>query len=60
MNKTTDPRFSVRDNGSIGLEIVSPRGQVVAWTVDPVVAQVISSHLNEIGEFAEALREGDK
>jgi hypothetical protein len=41
-------RFSIRQSGNIGLEIISTRGTVVAWTTDEIVAQVIVNHLNRI------------
>lgn len=59
MHPTTETKFGVRQSGSIGLEIVSPRGKVVAWTVDPDVAQIIVSHLNEIVFFPD-MDEGDE
>jgi hypothetical protein len=41
-------QFRIRQSGFIGLEIVSPRGKVVAWTVDGIVAHVIADRLNEL------------
>ncbi len=61
MRTTTEMQFAVRQSGSsIGLEIVSPRGKIVARTVDPDVAQVIASHLNEIIKLSPEADEGNE
>ncbi len=39
--------FTLKQSGNIGQEIVSPRGNVVAWTVDPILGHLISRLLNE-------------
>lgn len=41
--------FSIRSNGSIGLELIDGDGRIIAWTTDPWVAQVICRLLNEEG-----------
>jgi hypothetical protein len=39
--------FTARQSGNVGQEIVSPRGNVVAWTVDPVFGHLICRLVNE-------------
>ena len=39
--------FTVRQSGNVGQEIVSPRGNVVAWTVDPVFGHLMCRLVNE-------------
>lgn len=39
--------FTVRQSGNVGQEIVSPRGNVVAWTVDPIFGHLICLLVNE-------------
>lgn len=39
--------FSIQTNGSIGQTICDPDGNAVAWTTDPMVAQVICGLMNE-------------
>lgn len=39
--------FSVISSGGVGREIVDPNGEVIAWTTDSWVAQVICKLLNE-------------
>jgi hypothetical protein len=41
-----DDGFVLRESGMIGQEILSPNGNVVAWTVDPVLGQFICQALN--------------
>lgn len=43
----TSGLFTVRQSGSVGQEIVSPRGNVVAWTVDPVFGHLMCRLVNE-------------
>jgi len=43
----TPDLFTVRQSGNVGQEIVSPRGKVVAWTVDPVIGHLICRLANE-------------
>ena len=40
-------RFSVRESGSIGQEVLDAYGKVVAWTTDVVLAHRIARMLNE-------------
>lgn len=44
--KTSD-LFTIRQSGNVGKEIVSPRGKVVAWAVDPLFGDLICLLLNE-------------
>jgi hypothetical protein len=60
MKPITEAHFAVRQSGAVGLEIVSPRGKVVAWTVDPDVARIIASQLNEIVAFSRDFGDGDE
>ena len=39
--------ITIRSNGSIGQELLDADGQVIVWTTDPVLAQVIARLLNE-------------
>ena len=39
--------FTVRQSGNVGQEVVSPRGEVVAWTVNPVFGHLICRLVNE-------------
>ena len=43
----TSDLFTVRQSGNVGQEIVSPRGNVVAWTVDPVFGHLMCRLINE-------------
>jgi hypothetical protein len=43
----TSNLFTVRQSGNVGQEIVSPRGNVVAWTVDPLFGQLVCVLVNE-------------
>lgn len=38
--------FLIRNNGSIGQEILDANGKTIAWTTDEIVAQVICRMLN--------------
>ena len=42
--------FLIRNNGSIGLEILDADGNVIAWTTDPVIAELICRLLTEFDE----------
>ncbi len=42
--------FSTRRSGSVGHEIVTPEGEIVAWTVDGWWAAVIVALLNDAEE----------
>lgn len=42
-----DQHFTIRQSGNIGLEIVSPRGKVVAWATDRIIARIVAERLNE-------------
>jgi hypothetical protein len=44
----TAPLFTLKQSGMIGQEIISPRGKVVAWTVDPLIGNVLCRFLNEV------------
>ncbi len=44
---TTSSRFTVRQSGNVGQEIVSPCGTIVAWTVDPVFGYLMCRLVNE-------------
>ncbi len=46
-NATATGRFSIRQSGHIGQEILDPDGAIIAWTTDEWVAQVIRKLLNE-------------
>ena len=39
--------FTVRQSGNGGSEIISPRGKVVAWNVDPLFGQLVCVLVNE-------------
>ena len=39
--------FTIRQSGNVGQEIVSPCGNVVAWTVDPVFGHLVCRLVNE-------------
>ena len=55
--------FTVRSNGSIGQEILGPDGHVIAWTTDPLIAQVICKLLNRtqtISAFDEVKEQQNK
>ncbi len=39
--------FTVRQSGNFGQEILGPDGQIVAWTTDAWIAQVICGLLTE-------------
>jgi hypothetical protein len=40
--------ISIRSNGSIGQELLDADGQVIAWTTDLLVAQVIAEMMNDV------------
>ena len=39
--------FILRQTGSIGQEIISPQGNVIAWTTDPVIGALLIRILND-------------
>lgn len=43
--------FSVRQTGEVGQEILDPNGQVIAWTLDHVLAALIATLLTENQEM---------
>lgn len=40
-------QFAIRQSGNIGQEILSPRGNIIAWTTDAVFGAFIVRILNE-------------
>lgn len=55
-------QFTLQHSGNIGLEIVSPSGNILAWTTDPVFGAFIVRVMNEIysgDEPLEAIFGGD-
>jgi Putative quorum-sensing-regulated virulence factor len=52
--------FSVRSSGGVGREILGQDGNVIAWTTDDWVAQVIVRLLNENEELLERNAEDEK
>jgi hypothetical protein len=54
--------FSLHQTGNIGQEIISPRGNILAWTTDPIFGAFIVRVLNAIfsdDEPLEAIFEGN-
>ena len=45
---TTTTGFTIQQSGTIGQEIVSPRGNTLAWTTDPVFGALMVRILNAI------------
>lgn len=45
---TTTTGFTLQQSGNIGQEIISPRGNILAWTTDPVFGGFIVKILNAI------------
>lgn len=45
---TTSRLFSIRQSGSVGLDIISPSGKVVAWNVDPLFGRLVCVLVNEV------------
>lgn len=41
-------QFTIQQSGSIGQEIISPRGNILAWTTDPVFGALIVQILNAV------------
>jgi hypothetical protein len=39
--------FSVRPSGNVGQVVLGPDGEILAWTTDPWVAQVIAKLLGD-------------
>jgi len=42
-----ESKFTLRKNGNVGLEIVSPNGIVTAWATNDVVGAVLCELLNK-------------
>jgi hypothetical protein len=47
MDDATLRTFSVRITGNVGQVVFGPDGEIVAWTIDPWVGQVIARLLKE-------------
>ena len=47
MNDPIMEAFSVRASGNIGQVVLDPDGEIIAWTTDSWVAQVIAKLLSE-------------
>jgi hypothetical protein len=45
--------YTLRQSGNIGLEIISPRGKVLAWATDPVFAAFICRVMNDVVSYDE-------
>ena len=59
---TTTSGFTLHQSGTIGLEILSPSGNILAWTTDPVFGALMVRILNAIyseDEPLEAIFGGD-
>ena len=59
---TTTTSFTLQQSGNIGQEIISPRGNILAWTTDPVFGAFIVRILNALysdDEPLEAIFSGD-
>ncbi len=55
-------KFTLQQSGNIGQEIISPRGNILAWTTDPVFGAFIVRILNALysdDEPLEAIFSGD-
>lgn len=51
--------FTIRQSGNIGLEVLSPRGKVVAWATDRIIARIVAERLNEFFDAPAADEDGD-
>jgi hypothetical protein len=51
MDDATFGPFSVRQSGNVGQVVLSPDGEILAWTTDPWVAQVIARLLSDNEEL---------
>jgi hypothetical protein len=47
MDDATLGPFSVRPSGNVGQVVLGPDGEIVAWTIDPWVGQVIARLLSD-------------
>lgn len=55
-------QFTLQQTGNVGQEIISPNGNILAWTTDPVFGAFIVRILNAIyseDEPLEAIFDGD-
>lgn len=52
---TTIHGFILRQSGNIGQEIISPRGNTLAWTTDPVFGTFMVRILNDLYSDGDAL-----
>jgi hypothetical protein len=47
--------FTLQQSGNIGQEVISPRGNILAWTTDPIFGAFIVQVLNAIFSYDEPL-----
>ena len=52
---TTTHGFILRQSDNIGQEIISPRGNILAWTTDPVFGTFMVRILNDLYSDDDAL-----
>ena len=53
---TTTHGFILRQSDNIGQEIISPRGNILAWTTDPVFGTFMVRILNDLYSDDDPLR----